>query len=94
MRAATRIVLQWQAEDEIALPSWGGVLKFSVMSGEGFDPEWLRAEPLEVRPRGGGERFKPHPARPSKTLEASVSGRRHRRVRARAGCRCYGATAS
>ena len=40
------------------------------MDGEGFDPEWLRAEPLEVRPRGGGERFKPaHPARPSKTLK-------------------------
>ena len=62
-------VLQWQAEDEIPVASWGGVLKFSAVSGEGFDPEWLRAEPLEVRPRGGGERFKPHPARPSKTLK-------------------------
>jgi tRNA(Ile)-lysidine synthase len=29
----------------------------------------LRAVPLEVRPRGGGERFKPHAARPSKTLK-------------------------
>ena len=62
-------VLQWQTEDEIPVPSWGGVLKFTEVNGEGFDPEWLRAEPLEVRPRGGGERFKPHPARPSKTLK-------------------------
>ena len=60
---------QWQAEDEIPVASWGGVLKFTVVSGEGFDPDWLRAEPLEVRPRGGGERFKPHPTRPSKTLK-------------------------
>ena len=62
-------VLRWQAEDEIPVPSWGGVLKFTQVNGEGFDPAWLRAQPLEVRPRGGGERFKPHPARPSKTLK-------------------------
>jgi tRNA(Ile)-lysidine synthase len=62
-------VFTWRAEDEIPLPSWGGVLKFIAVDGEGFDPEWLRAVPLEVRPRGGGERFKPHAARPSKTLK-------------------------
>ena len=62
-------VLHWQREDEIPVPSWGGVLRFTTVNSEGFDPEWLRAEPLEVRPRGGGERFKPHPARPSKTLK-------------------------
>ncbi|HYM48351.1 MAG TPA: tRNA lysidine(34) synthetase TilS, partial [Burkholderiaceae bacterium] len=61
--------LQWQGEDEIPIAGWGGVLKFSAVSGEGFDPDWLRAAPLEVRPRGGGERFKPHPSRPSKTLK-------------------------
>ena len=61
--------LYWQGEDEIAVPGWGGVLKFVAVSGEGFDPTWLRAKPLEVRPRGGGERFKPHPARPSRTLK-------------------------
>ncbi|HVE88487.1 MAG TPA: tRNA lysidine(34) synthetase TilS [Burkholderiaceae bacterium] len=61
--------LQWRGEDELPLPSWGGVLRFITVDGEGFDPEWLRAEPLEVRPRGGGERFKPHPSRPSKTLK-------------------------
>ncbi len=63
------VVLQWQAEEEIAIASWGGVLRFTAVNGEGFDPGWLRAMPLEVRPRGGGERFKPHAARPSKTLK-------------------------
>ena len=61
--------IRWQGEDEIALPEWGGVLQFRATSGEGFDPDWLRAAPLEVRTRGGGERFKPHPTRPSKTLK-------------------------
>jgi tRNA(Ile)-lysidine synthase len=60
---------QWQGEDQLPLPSWGGVLKFLEVSGEGFDPAWLRACPLELRPRGGGERFKPHPSRPSRTLK-------------------------
>ena len=69
---------RWRAEDEVPLPSWGGVLRFSAVDGEGFDPEWLRAEPLEVRSRGGGERFKPHSARPSKTLKRLVSGRGYR----------------
>jgi len=59
----------WQGEDEIALPEWGGALQFVSAEGEGFDPDWLRAQPLEVRARGGGERFKPHPTRPSKTLK-------------------------
>lgn len=67
--AARQRSLQWQGEDEIALPEWGGSLHFSAARGEGFDPEWLRAQPLEIRARGGGERFKPHPTRPSKTLK-------------------------
>jgi len=62
-------VIRWQGEAEIALPEWGGALRFEPARDEGFDPDWLRAAPLEVRARGGGERFKPHPARPSKTLK-------------------------
>ena len=64
MRARDSHVFRWRAEDEMSLPSWGGVLRFSAVDGEGFDPEWLRAEPLEVRPRGGGERFKRTPRAP------------------------------
>jgi tRNA(Ile)-lysidine synthase len=62
-------VIRWQGEEEIALPEWGGALRFRAGAGEGFDPDWLRAAPLEIRARGGGERFKPHPTRPSKTLK-------------------------
>jgi tRNA(Ile)-lysidine synthase len=61
--------IHWQGEEEIALPEWGGALRFEPAGGEGFDPDWLREMPLEVRARGGGERFKPHPTRPSKTLK-------------------------
>ena len=61
---------RWNGEQEVRLPGWGGALRFdTIVDGEGFDPEWLRSEALEVRPRGGGERFKPHPTRPSRTLK-------------------------
>ncbi|MEP6609070.1 MAG: tRNA lysidine(34) synthetase TilS [Burkholderiaceae bacterium] len=61
--------VQWQGEEELPIASWGGVLKFVVTGGEGFDPAWLREHSLEIRRRGGGERFKPHPSRPSRTLK-------------------------
>jgi tRNA(Ile)-lysidine synthase len=61
--------LQWQGESELAVPSWGGALVFSRTNDEGFDARWLGAEPLQLRPRTGGERFKPHPTRPSKRLK-------------------------
>ena len=66
-RAGAR--LQWDGEAEIAVPSWSGVLRFEETDGVGFDRDWLRARPLELRARAGGERFKPHPTRPSKTLK-------------------------
>ncbi len=64
-----RVPIRWQGEREIALPAWGGALRFEPTLGAGFDADWLRAAPLEVRGRGGGERFKPYPTRPSKTLK-------------------------
>jgi tRNA(Ile)-lysidine synthase len=63
------VTIRWRGEAEIAVPAWGGVLRFEPTDGEGFAAEWLRAEPLQLRGRGGGERFKPHPLRPSKTLK-------------------------
>jgi len=60
--------LHWRGEREIGVPSGGGVLRFEPTEGEVFDPDWLAALPLQVRGRGGGERFKPHALRPSKTL--------------------------
>ena len=61
---------RWNGEDEIGLPAWGGVLRFTrVADEEGFDPQWLAQRPLEVKSRAGGERFKPFAGRPSKTLK-------------------------
>jgi tRNA(Ile)-lysidine synthase len=67
--APARHALQWQGENELAVPSWGGAFVFTRTTGEGFDARWLGAEPLQLRPRTGGERFKPHPTRPSKRLK-------------------------
>jgi tRNA(Ile)-lysidine synthase len=61
---------RWSGEDEVSLPAWGGALRFErVVDEEGFDPIWLAERPLEVKPRSGGERFKPTAGRPSKTLK-------------------------
>ncbi len=65
--------LVWRGEPELPVPSWGGVFRFLPTDAAGFDPgfdpDWLRARPLDVRSRSGGERLKPHPARPSKHLK-------------------------
>lgn len=62
-----------RAKPRSACPRGVGALRFEMIEpregAEGFDPEWLRAVPLELRARGGGERFKPHALRPSKTLK-------------------------
>ncbi len=66
--ARKREQLQWHGEKELAVASWGGVFRF-LPDEIGFDAAWLRARPLEVRVRTGGERFKPHATRPSKRLK-------------------------
>lgn len=63
-----RVRLAWRGEIVLAVPAWGGRITF-VRAPVGFDRQWLQAEPLEFRARTGGERFKPHPTRPSKTLK-------------------------
>lgn len=67
--APIETALHWRGEDELAVPAWGGVLQFIVGEHEGFDPQWLRAGPLFLRGRRGGERFKPQAGRPSRTLK-------------------------
>ena len=63
------VTIRWRGERELAVPAWRGVLRFEPTAGEGFDALWLAALPLQLRGRGGGERFKPHALRPSKTLK-------------------------
>ncbi|MCX8005384.1 MAG: tRNA lysidine(34) synthetase TilS, partial [Burkholderiaceae bacterium] len=66
---AAEATVVWHGESAVAVPAWRGVLHFESDAEEGFDPRWLAERPLQLRGRSGGERFKPHPTRPSKTLK-------------------------
>jgi tRNA(Ile)-lysidine synthase len=59
----------WSGEAQLAFPAYGGVLHFEV-SGQGFDPGWLRAQHLVIDFRKGGERLKLAPNRPTRSLKA------------------------
>jgi len=65
------MTLTWQGESELSLGAWGGVLRFEPCHAleDGFDAALLRAGPLYVRPRKGGEKIKIHPFRPSRHLK-------------------------
>jgi len=59
----------WQGEASIAFPAYGGLLHFDP-AARGFDAAWLRAQPLTIDFRKGGERLKPAANRPSRGLKA------------------------
>jgi tRNA(Ile)-lysidine synthase len=59
---------RWQGEAALAFPAYGGVLHFDV-AGEGLAAAWLRAAPLLIDFRKGGERLKPAPNRPTRALK-------------------------
>jgi tRNA(Ile)-lysidine synthase len=58
----------WQGEDFIDFPAYGGRLHFDPAT-RGFDAAWLRAQPLEIDFRKGGERLKLAANRPTKSLK-------------------------
>lgn len=60
---------RWAGEASLAFPDYGGVLHFEP-ADHGFDPDWLRAQPLAIDFRKGGERLKLAPNRPSRSLKA------------------------
>jgi tRNA(Ile)-lysidine synthase len=56
---------RWNGEAQHRFPDYGGVLHFDAAQ-HGFDPAWLRAQPLEIDFRKGGEKLKLAPtARPA-----------------------------
>jgi tRNA(Ile)-lysidine synthase len=63
------LVIQWQGEQSIAIPEWQGTLLFAQAQARGICPRRLQSNVLTLRPRSGGERLKPDPARPSRTLK-------------------------
>ncbi len=61
---------RWRGEHEIALPQWGGVLRFADSPRpDAPGADWLAAQPLEVRAARGGQRLRPHASGPSRTLK-------------------------
>jgi tRNA(Ile)-lysidine synthase len=60
---------RWRGEREIALPELGGVLEMRRTRGKGLSLVRLRGAPVTVRVRAGGERLRPDPRRPRRTLK-------------------------
>jgi tRNA(Ile)-lysidine synthase len=59
----------WRGEAQLRFPAYGGVLHFEP-AGQGFDAAWLRAQPLVIDFRKGGERLKLAANRPTRSLKA------------------------
>jgi len=59
---------RWNGEASLAFPAYGGVLHFAEAE-QGLDPAWLRAQPLQIDFRKGGERLKPAANRPTRPLK-------------------------
>ncbi|SHH01710.1 tRNA lysidine(34) synthetase TilS [Massilia sp. CF038] len=59
---------RWNGEASLAFPAYGGVLHIETAE-QGFDSAWLRAQPLQIDFRQGGERLKPAANRPTRALK-------------------------
>ncbi len=59
----------WRGESKLHLPELGGTLMFKKCRGAGISLTRLAGVPLAVRVRQGGERFRPHPQRPRRSLK-------------------------
>ena len=58
----------WRGEAQLAFPAYGGILHFDEAE-QGIDAAWLRAQQLQIDFRKGGERLKPAPNRPTRSLK-------------------------
>jgi len=59
----------WDGGNALPLLALGGVLKFKPEEGRGLSLAQLRADPVTVRVRKGGERLRPDHRRPRRTLK-------------------------
>lgn len=60
----------WRGERRLALPELRGVLTMQRGRGVGIDLEKLLQQPVTLRCRRGGEKFKPDAARPRRAVKA------------------------
>jgi tRNA(Ile)-lysidine synthase len=61
--------LDWQGESRLAIPSLEGELRFRRANGRGIAAALVDGRKLSVRLRGTGERLRPDPRRPRRTLK-------------------------
>ncbi len=61
-------LFKWSGEASLAFPAYGGVLHFDA-AAQGLEADWLRAQPLQIDFRKGGERLKPAANRPTRPLK-------------------------
>ncbi len=62
------VAFRWQSEVSLPFPAHGGTLHFEP-ADTGFDPDWLRAQPLRIQFRSGGGKLKLAPNRPTRSLK-------------------------
>lgn len=72
------VMVTWNGERELALPTLHGVLAMQRKRGTGVSLARLQAQPVTIRARQGGERLQPAANRPTRTVknllqEASVA---------------------
>ncbi len=66
---ATGWQLSWHGQPQLELPGSLGTLRFTPVTGAGLSTHSLAGHNLSVRGRVGGERLKPAPNRPTRTLK-------------------------
>ncbi len=76
-------VFKWRAEDEMPLPSWGGVLRFSRGGRRGVRSRVVARRAAGSTATWWRRALQTAPGAPVEDAETFVSRRRHRRVRAR-----------
>jgi tRNA(Ile)-lysidine synthase len=65
---ASPAAFRWRSEMLMHFPQFHGSLHFEHAE-EGIDANWLRGQDLLIRQRSGGERLKPAPNRPTRSLK-------------------------
>lgn len=61
--------MQWRGEPRLSIPALGGELRFRRARGRGIAAALVDGRELRVCLRGGGERLRPDPRRPRRSLK-------------------------
>ena len=67
--AFQNLPLQWNGEEQLAIRELDGVIQFSRCQSTGINLNKLIELPVTIRPRRGGERLRPDPSRPRRSLK-------------------------